>query len=111
MDRTEKEALDAFLAVLAVEESLVSEAVKVKFSVWKWLTMFDSKVCDRCDVYKGDEYELDDPRDLELMFPYGYFIDDYTFAPMIHPNDRCRIERVRDYDEDMVLINRRKQSL
>lgn len=66
--------------------------------------MFDAKVCDDCDFYKGDEYELEDPHDLEMMFPYGYFIDSFTYAPMIHPNDRCRIERIRDYDVDGDLI-------
>ncbi len=68
--------------------------------------MFDAKVCDACDMYKGDEYELVDPKDLELMFPEGYFIDDLQYAPMIHPNDRCKIERVRDYDWNGDLIKK-----
>jgi hypothetical protein len=92
------QALRAVTATLAVEESRVYSPVPVKFSVWHWFTMFDAKVCDDCDYYKGDEYELVDPNDLLLMFPYGYFEDEYTFRPIVHPNDRCKIERVRDYD-------------
>ena len=102
-------AVEACLPVLAVEEYQLAflNNNDVQYSVWHWFTMFDAKVCELCDMYKGDEYELVDAHDLELMFPYGYFIDDYTFAPMVHPNDRCRIERVRDYDFDNELIKRR----
>lgn len=87
--------LDAQSAVEVVQavEALVS------YSVWKFLTMFDSNVCTDCYLYSGDEYELEDPTDLQAMFPYGYFINEDTFAPMVHPNDRCRIERVRTYIE------------
>ena len=102
------QALEAVLATLAVEEFQASKASDIlKYSVWHWFTMFDDRVCDRCEAYYKDEYELEDPHDLELMFPDGYFIDSYTYAPMIHPNDRCRIERVRDYDLDNELIRRR----
>ncbi len=66
--------------------------------------MFDAKVCDDCQSYYKDEYELEDPNDLLLMYPDGYFEDEFTFIPMIHPNDRCKIERVRDYDENNELI-------
>ena len=100
------EALQAFLAVLAVEERKITVPVSIKYSVWHWFTMFDAKVCDDCDNYKGDEYELEDPNDLLLMFPYGYFKDEFIFAPMIHPHDRCTIERVRDYDWMNKLIQR-----
>lgn len=99
-------AVEAVLPVLAIQEAQAISPLNVKYSVWKWLTMFDASVCDRCDAYSRDEYELENPGDLELMFPYGYFIDDFAFAPMIHPNDRCRIERVRDYDFENELIKR-----
>lgn len=100
-----EEPISQYLASLSVEDARKAQDVPVKFSVWHWFTMFDAIVCEDCDYYKGDEYELEDPKDLELMFPYGYFEDEWTFRPMVHPNDRCKIERVRDYDFNSLLIH------
>lgn len=99
------EAVEVFQQ-LAREEADAVETGILKYSVWKFLTMFDIKVCTDCYLYQGDEYELEDPHDLQLIFQDGYFIDPFTYAPMIHPNDRCKIERVRDYNEESKLMKR-----
>jgi len=101
---------EAVFCVLAVQEAeALKESGDIHFSVWKWFTMFDMKVCEACLNYYRDEYELEDPNDLLLMYPYGYFLDAFTFNPMIHPNDRCHIERVRDYDFQSNLIRRNEK--
>lgn len=61
---------------------------------WVFTSANDSKLCDQCDGFRGESYELEDPSELEEAFPYGEQVDSATFACNIHPNCRCVMERV-----------------
>ena len=79
----------AFMGFQALRGVVV--APRVKCSVWRFNVVDDDGLCEDCEKYHGDVYELDDPADLLGMFEYGEFVDDDAFLPNVHPNCRCII--------------------
>jgi hypothetical protein len=61
---------------------------------WVFTLVDDRKLCESCDEFRGESYEIEDPSELEEAFPYGEQVDAATFACNIHPNCRCVVERV-----------------
>lgn len=61
---------------------------------WVFTLVNDGKLCEQCDEFRGESYEVDDPSELEEAFPDGEQADLATFSCNIHPNCRCVVERV-----------------
>jgi hypothetical protein len=61
---------------------------------WVFTSVDDNRLCEQCDEFRGESYELEDPGELEEAFPFGEQVDSATFACNIHPNCRCIMERV-----------------
>jgi len=90
---------DAFEAFQAFQAAIVDP--RVKYSVWRFHVVSDTRLCDDCEKFGGDLYELADPDDLYGMFEYGEFLDVETFAPTVHPNCRCIVVKEEEvyYEE------------
>lgn len=63
---------------------------------WVFTSVDDNRLCESCDEFRGESYEIedDDLTPLEEAFPYGEQADVATFSCNIHPNCRCVAERV-----------------
>lgn len=61
---------------------------------WVFTLVNDRKLCESCDEFRGESYEIEDPSELEEAFLFGEQADLATFACNIHPNCRCVVERV-----------------
>lgn len=58
---------------------------------WIFILVDDRKLCEQCDEFRGESYEVEDPSELEEAFPYGEALDEETFACNVHPNCRCMV--------------------
>jgi len=91
------EAVNAVRAVRAVEAAVVNP--NIKFSTWRFYNSKNPNTCHKCENYDGDEYELEDPDDLQDIFPFGEFVADDTFACNVHPNCLCYCVKQSDYQK------------
>jgi hypothetical protein len=82
-------AAEAFLAF----EVFRAQMEKQKAQVWRFILVDDNRLCETCDEFRGELYELEDPEQLYEPFPDGEFLDNGTFACNIHPNCRCTCVR------------------
>jgi hypothetical protein len=60
---------------------------------WIFILVDDGKLCEQCDEFRGEAYQIEDQSELEEAFPYGEQLDKETFSCNIHPNCRCIVER------------------
>ena len=88
------EAVNAVRVVRAVEAAVVNP--NIKFSTWRFYNSKNPNTCHKCETYDGDEYELEDPDDLQDIFPFGEFVADDTFACNVHPNCGCFCVKISD---------------
>ena len=58
---------------------------------WIFTAVYDNVVCADCLMYEHEEFWGDTLRGL---FPYLEIQDLETILPKVHPNCRCRLERV-----------------
>jgi len=58
---------------------------------WTFILVDDGKLCEQCDEFRGESYEVEDPSELEEAFPYGEVVDEETFACNVHKNCRCMV--------------------
>ena len=62
--------------------------------VWRYHAVGDDRTCPDCASLDGRVFHVEDRDELLDIFPYGEFIDAYTFKPNTHPNCRCRVVRL-----------------
>ena len=92
-----REAANAIHAVRAVQAAVVNP--NVKSSTWCFHNSQSPNTCVKCEGYDGDEYELEDPDDLQSIFPWGEFVAEDTFACNVHPNCGCFCIKISDYQK------------
>jgi hypothetical protein len=82
-------AVAAFRAFKAFEQTLAASR-----SVWRYHTNPASpNLCENCDDFDSEVYEVEYPNDLLEMFPYGEFVSDDMFMPNMHPHCKCTVVR------------------
>lgn len=64
------------------------------YDVWKYIPIFDKKLCPRCLMHATTTYFLG--KYLRPLFPYLEIIDENSIRPKTHINCRCILLRVID---------------
>ena len=65
---------------------------------WLYVTSGSDRVCDECDGYDGEVFEVESESELLDMFEYGEFVDADTFQPNVHPNCMCVLKKISEVD-------------
>ena len=81
------------IQVLEVLEALEENRI-LEYMLWRFEAVGDDKTCPECASLNGQVFDVEDPGELESMFPYGRLAGPTLFYPNIHPNCRCRLTRI-----------------
>lgn len=101
--------LEVVEAVRAVElyraVQRIPEEYKTSFfgayDIWHYIPIFDRKLCDRCLMHAETEYFVG--RHLRGLFPYLKIKDENTIEVNEHLNCRCKVSRITDPHEYLVV--------
>lgn len=66
-----------------------------KFDLWRYVPVFDEKLCDRCREYAMTQFFKG--TELRKEFPYLTIRDEDTINAKVHPNCRCELWRILDF--------------
>ena len=67
-----------------------------EYDEWVFTAEFDNVVCDTCLGYENNTFTGDT---LRSLFPELEIIDLETIRAFVHPNCRCRLDRITYYGD------------
>ncbi len=73
----------------AVEAIDSLDDLTVPYSSWLFHDSGSPNTCTDCNSQDGHVFKVEDPSDLLLIFPFGVFVAEDTFAVNIHKNCEC----------------------
>lgn len=72
-----------------------------EYDIWHYIPIFDVKLCERCMFWAEQEYFVGSH--LRGLFPYLEIKDRNTIAVNVHPNCRCKLTRITDPAEYLMV--------
>lgn len=95
-------AVDAFTRI---PEEFRAHSFFGEYDVWRYVPVFDGKLCKKCAYWATNLYFRG--KYLRGLFKYLKIVDVNTINVNVHPNCRCILVRVTNWQEYILVTSER----